>query len=295
MNNNWSQYVQTTDELYKSRSLRFTDDNKRLWLSAIGVKDGMNVLEIGCAGGIFCHRIKSYLPNTKVTGLDFDIGHIEYAKVKTDELGLDCEFVNGDATDMPFPDNTFDLCYSHTVIEHLPTDPFLKEQYRVLKPGGQITVLSVRSRLGVKDENWFIRSEEETALFEKAWNKAENFDKEHGIGSYELTEHDFPKVLEKSGFNDINVDFITIVDYAPDNASVSDETALAQINTHRLHVIASLEKALRIAPDGLYETEKRELLRLINARFDKRIEQYKSGEKIWDFSTSTVLAASGRK
>lgn len=295
MNNNWSQYIQTTEELYQSRSLRFHDGNKDLWLSAIGVTANMNVLEIGCAGGIFCHRIKTYLPNVTITGLDFDIGYIAWAKEKSAELNLDCVFINGDATAMPFTDNSFDLCYSYTVAEHIPTELFLNEQRRVLKKNGRISVMSVRSRLGVKDENWFIRDAEEIRLFEKVWEKAGDYDKEKGIGSYEMTEHDYPKAFEKAGFRNVNVEFITVVDYVPDNADVSDKTALLQINTHRLHVIASAEKALRIAPDSLTDDEKQMLLKLINERFDKRVEQYKNGEKLWDFSTSTVLIASGIK
>ena len=98
MNSDWSRYVQTSEELYRSRALRFHDGNRDLWLQALGVKDGMKVLELGCGGGIFCHRIKTYLPNTRVTGLDFDTGHIKYAKAKSVEFGLDCAFINGDAT-----------------------------------------------------------------------------------------------------------------------------------------------------------------------------------------------------
>ena len=59
MNNVWSQYVQTSDELYRSRELRFNDSNKDLWLKALQVENGQTVLEVGCAGGIFCHRIKA--------------------------------------------------------------------------------------------------------------------------------------------------------------------------------------------------------------------------------------------
>jgi len=53
----------------------------------------MKVLEIGCGGGIFCHRIKTYLPSCEVTGLDFDIAHIEYANEKSAALGIDCTFI----------------------------------------------------------------------------------------------------------------------------------------------------------------------------------------------------------
>lgn len=86
-----------------------------------------------------------------MTGLDRDAGHIAFAREKTRTLGLHCDFVNADATAMPFADRTFDVCFSHTVAEHVPHKPFFEEQFRVLKPGGRISVLSVRSRLGVKE------------------------------------------------------------------------------------------------------------------------------------------------
>lgn len=295
MNNNWSQYVQTTEELYRSRALRFTNENKELWLSAIGVKDGMSVLEVGCAGGLFCHRIKRHLPKSKVTGLDFDIGHIEYAKQKSAELGLDCGFVNGDATNLSFADNTFDLCYSHTVIEHIPTKPFLSEQFRVLKPGGRIAVLSVRTRLSVRNNNWYIVGEGEEVLSGKLWKKANEKQPIKDIAAYEMDEKDYPITLEKAGFRDVDVNFITVTEYAPDNASISKETALEQINCMRLHSLASMEKAVRLAPNALTAKEQSELRAMINKRYDDRIELYLSDKKQWDFSTATVLVASGRK
>jgi len=296
MNSNWSQFVQTTQELYQSRSMRFHDGNKALWLSAIGVQDGMDVLEVGCAGGSFCHRMKTYLPNIKITGLDFDTGHIAWAKEKSAALGLDCTFVNGDATAMPFGDSSFDLCYSYTVAEHIPTELFLSEQYRVLKPGGKIAVLSVRTRMGLTDESWMeARSPDEARLFDKAWRTAGSYDKEHGVGAHEMTEQGYPKALERAGFHDVNAEFLTVVYYAPDNAGVSREMAHAQINACRAHVLASAEKAFRIAPDALTDGEKQTLARLVNERFDKRIAQYGAGEKRWDISASTVLIASGIK
>jgi len=295
MNNMWSQFVQTTEELYLSREMRFNDSNAALWLKAICVKSGQNIIEVGCAGGVFCHKIKKYVPDVKITGLGLDTGYIEYAKAKTAELGLDCEFVNGDATAMPFADNTFDLCYSHTVVEHIPHKPFFSEQYRVLKPGGKIVVLSVRTRLGLKNIHEYDGSDEEKALLEKAWSKSGDFDKEHNIGAYEMDEHSYPKELERAGFHDVDVDFLTVVEYAPDNASVPDDIAIKQINSVRTGMLASVQKALNRAPDALTEHEKSRLIELINERFDKRIKQYSDGMKLWDFSTNTILVVSGKK
>ena len=292
MNVNWSKYIQTTEELYRSRDMRFNEQNKDIWLNAIGAKSGDNILEIGCAGGVFCHKLKQYVPNVSITGVDLDSAHIEYAKAKSKEIGV--QFINADATSLPFGDNLFDLCYSYTVSEHIPHEPFFKEQYRVLKNGGRIVVLSVRKNLGVKNIATDI-NETEQRLIEKAWSKAGENPFASNVGIYEMDEHDYPKQFEKYGFKDVNVNMFTIVDYAPDNYLVSDEMAVEQINIQRMHSICSVQKVLNINSDALSKCEYDTLIELINKRFDKRIDQYKRGEKLWDFSSSTVLAVSGVK
>ena len=292
MNVNWSKYIQTTEELYRSRDMRFNEQNKDIWLNAIGAKSGDNILEIGCAGGVFCHKLKQYVPNISITGVDLDSAHIEYAKAKSKETGV--QFINADATSLPFGDNLFDLCYSYTVSEHIPHKPFFKEQYRVLKNGGRIVVLSVRTKLGVKNIDANI-SETEQRLIEKAWSNAGEKPLVSNVGIYEMDEHDYPKQLEKYGFKDVNVNMFTIVDYAPDNYLVSDKMAVEQINIQRMHSICSVQKALNINSSALSKCEYDTLIDLINKRFDKRINQYKRGEKLWDFSSSTVLSVSGVK
>lgn len=97
MNTIWSDYIQSTVELYASRELRFREDNISTWLPPVRVKDGMRILEAGCAGGLLLHRIKTALPGVTAVGLDRDSGHIAFARNKTLELHLDCEFVEGDA------------------------------------------------------------------------------------------------------------------------------------------------------------------------------------------------------
>ena len=43
--------------------------------------------------------------------------------------------------ELPFPDNTFDVVYHNDVLEHVEKPfAFLKDQFRVLKPGGKIII-----------------------------------------------------------------------------------------------------------------------------------------------------------
>ena len=294
MNTYWSQYVQTSEELYRSRALRFHDGNKELWLRALGAKDNTDILEVGCGGGIFCHRLKQYLPNTRITGLDFDTGHIDYVRQKSAELGLDCTFVNGDAIGMPFQDNSFDLCFSHTVAEHLPIAPFLAEQKRVLRPGGRVAVLSVRTRYSMPEIIVGGENMKEKNLWKKVHAAQKKCPREN-IAKFELSESGYPKALEAAGFREVNVDFFNVTYYAPDNPSVPREMALEQIESERLGAKLCIEKSLRLKPKALTPEEHQRLLAMIDARHDARIAQYNRGEKQWDMTARMVLCATGVK
>lgn len=295
MDNHWSDFIQTTEELYISRAVRFHEGNKDVWLDKIGVAPGMDVLEIGCGGGLFCHRLKQFVPDIRITGVDFDENHISFAQQKAEELGLDCTFTAGDISQLPFENETFDLVYSHTVAEHIPPDVFYGEQKRVLKPGGRLTALMVRTRLNIKDSTMNEFGVEEEKLQEKLWSQVEDVTEQYEIGKYERDEHEFPKELERHGFHDIEVSLFSVIDYAPDNASVSEEEALRQIESHRVASLASVQKAFRLAPEALKEGEKNRLVELIHGRYDERIRDYRNGVRRWDFSTTSVLAVSGVK
>lgn len=294
MNTYWSQYVQKTEELYLSRSLKFHQGNIDKWIDAMQLRDGMKILEVGCAGGLLCHQLKERLSNADITGLDFDIGHIDYAKKKTKELRIQCDFVAGDATRMPFGDDTFDACYSHTVMNFCEPQKFVSEQYRVLKPDGKIVIMDVYNR-GAKTEEWIPTDDcEEKELFDKVWAAAS--DNPHSqIKRYENQTEKYFAYLKEQGFQKISIDAMAAVIYAPDCDNINDEMAQAQINDDRITELSSVEKACNMAPNALSETEHQTLIDLINQRYDKKILQYKNGDKSWEFRIATTVLISGTK
>jgi len=294
MNTYWSIYVQTPEELYRSRALRFHEGNKDLWLSAIGAQDNTDILEVGCGGGIFCHRIKQYLPGTRVTGMDRDTGHVEWATQKSAALGLDCVFVAGDALALPFQDNSFDLVFSHTVISFCEPNAFVAEQRRVLRPGGRIVILEGHGG-GINSEYWKPDdTSPEKELFDKVWAEAEKNELSQ-IKKYPNRPCDYPVYLAKAGFTGITVNVVATALYNPDSSDVSESMALEQINANRLSELCSVQKAWAMAPAALTGDEYARLVSLINERFDERIRKYKAGEKLWDFSAGLILGTSGVK
>jgi len=59
------------------------------------------------------------------------------------EKGIPFQFVNLEENKLPYKDNTFDVVYSKSVIEHMH-DPltYVSESFRVLRPGGVLLILT---------------------------------------------------------------------------------------------------------------------------------------------------------
>ena len=83
----------------------------------------------------------------QVTGIDLSeqmmgIGRLKVERLRVTGDGLPVEFVYGNAQKMPFADASFDAvtcAYGCRNFQNL--DEGLKEMYRVLRPGGQVTIL----------------------------------------------------------------------------------------------------------------------------------------------------------
>jgi SAM-dependent methyltransferase len=97
---------------------KVTDFVKRFDLSK------KRVLEVGAGSGLLQDLVQDY------TGLDISPSARRF---------FHKPFVEASATDMPFPDNSFDAVWSIWVLEHIPNpDRALREIRRVVKPGGVI-------------------------------------------------------------------------------------------------------------------------------------------------------------
>jgi ubiquinone/menaquinone biosynthesis C-methylase UbiE len=104
------------------------------------LRDGMKVLDLGCGpGGIACGIAKRVSPSGSVVGLDIDPQSLAAATTRAKELGLEnVEFVQANAEQLPFEDETFDVVFTSAFICHINhiKDKVITEVKRVLKKGG---------------------------------------------------------------------------------------------------------------------------------------------------------------
>ena len=116
----------------------------------IGLKPGQRILDMGCGGGR--HAFEAWRRGATVVALDYSESELkdvravvggmlaagEIAGSTTEAPGGVC---NGDALNLPFPDDAFDVVVCSEVLEHLwADDRAIAELFRVLKPGGRMAV-----------------------------------------------------------------------------------------------------------------------------------------------------------
>lgn len=101
---------------------------------------GKRVLEIGV--GLGADHQKFAEAGAELWGIDLTDQAIRHTRLRFELLGLNSTLETGDAEQLDFPDNEFDLVYSWGVIHHSPdTKKAATEIRRVLRPGGQYRVM----------------------------------------------------------------------------------------------------------------------------------------------------------
>ncbi len=97
------------------------------------------ILDAGCTVGHNTLPWARTFPEAAVTGIDVSPGVVRYAAARAASFGLPVRFMQMDATELEFPDASFDLVFSSMFLHELPLKDirsFFREAFRVLKPGG---------------------------------------------------------------------------------------------------------------------------------------------------------------
>lgn len=105
------------------------------------IKDESKILEVACGTGAVFERIVKSNPNGSNIGVDLSTDMLDKAREKVNKIPGNYKLQEGDALDLKFDDNTFDILMNNYMVDLMPEETFDKvaqEFYRVLKKDGTV-------------------------------------------------------------------------------------------------------------------------------------------------------------
>ena len=158
-------------------------------LNAINNIHFNKVLDLGCGTGVILKGISSINSDVELFGLDLSENMIAKA---TQRLGTTATLSVGDAENLPYADNTFDLVCCVESFHHYPNPKkALSEINRVLKNGGLFLFCDTWTRSPIRQIlNFFIR-----------------FSSDGDVHIY--SENEISKLLKVTGFEMVSWNLIT--------------------------------------------------------------------------------------
>jgi ubiquinone/menaquinone biosynthesis C-methylase UbiE len=118
-------------------------------LKLANIQIGQHILDVACGTGRATVGLAQEVgPTGSVDALDLSDAMLDQAHIKIKTSGVEdfVHFKQGNAKDLPYPDETFDLVYNGYMFDLIPLDgflPILKEMKRVLKPGGKLVLVNM--------------------------------------------------------------------------------------------------------------------------------------------------------
>jgi len=107
-------------------------------------QDGKIVLDYGCGPGNDIIGFSLFSKTSKLYGIDVSPTALEAARKRLDLHNKTAEFILVEEKDnrIPLPENSVDYIHSSGVLHHCQNiDAILDELYRILKPGGKMSVM----------------------------------------------------------------------------------------------------------------------------------------------------------
>ncbi len=282
MNNTWSENVQGIMTLYLSRKLRFDDVFSEQYKKSFDLNKNLDIkiLEIGCGPGALAESLHRWYPKAQITAIDRDSNFISFAKENISGI----EFSEGDATQLPFCDQSFDVTISNTVQEHIEPTAFWSEQRRVLKPGGVCLCLSARKGLHCAAP-CLEMTPEEREFWENCSQPNDELDK-YGVCRFPMSEAELPASMEQNGFFNVTTGY-AIIDLTPDAPKYSAQMAETMIEAMRQTNLEAIQ--------SIHSNQAEKAISAVNSKYDQRLRLYREGIKQWDTSVSVTMIIRGTK
>jgi demethylmenaquinone methyltransferase/2-methoxy-6-polyprenyl-1,4-benzoquinol methylase len=149
---------------------------RRFAVKRVGAKHGMHILDVCCGTGQLSMELSKVVGSEgNVTGIDFSQNMLEIAKnmLMQSSNPDNIRFVQGNAMELPFPDQFFDGVTVGWGLRNLPDlRQGIREMVRVVKPGCKVVSLDMaKPSFPVFKQVYWLYFERLVPLLGKIWAK----------------------------------------------------------------------------------------------------------------------------
>lgn len=116
-------------------------------LELLAIRDGEALLEVAVGTGVAFRDAIRKNPSGKNVGIDLTDAMLKRARTKASKTGIAHELLIADARALPFSDATFDRIMNSNMLGLIPESeiaPILSEIFRVLRPGGRASFVTMK-------------------------------------------------------------------------------------------------------------------------------------------------------
>lgn len=296
----WSEYFQNPSYLEVTRKFLINEELRPAILNYCGVTNQSSVLDVGCGTGFFSRFLANGNPTISITGLEYEKKFVEYACDDAENKKLNISFIQGDALNLPFEDESFDAVTSHTFLTSV-SDPqrALKEMIRVCKKGGTISSITAMSFIPSVIHGGYYRKECTWAkplneLNNKMWNM---YEKINPIKNYlnEITTAEIPHLFVQNGIQKISAFPIGKL-FSLSNALLSYEDRIAYLeqmiesDRQKLAVYMEMEEARK-----LFSKEEAEQYLLLMEEKRDYYKLHPDENEIWEWNGGSNVLIAGKR
>ena len=179
-----------------------------------------DVIELGCGTAYFGAWLKKHGAR-RVVGIDVAPAQLETARRMNEEFGLGLEFIEGNAEDVPLPDESFDIAVSEYGAS-IWCDPYrwIPEAARLLRPGGDLVFMrnSTLAMLCSPDQG---RVVERLARSQGGLGRIDWFDDGEHTTEWHLPAGELIRLLRSSGFEVLDLIDVFAGEHAIDHPHYS--------------------------------------------------------------------------
>lgn len=199
---------------------------------------GDDVLDLACGTGAVTREVAATgVALGSLTGADMSAGMLSVARERAREAGVAANWVEALAGELPFADNSFDLCYCQQALQFFPDRPAaLRDLLRVLREDGRVA-MCITTGLA---ENPLLMAQ--SGALERYVGEAAGAAVRAICGLPDRDE--IHALFESSGFKDVDVRRVSLTLEHPDGRAYAEG---AMSGMHTGDKLSALDEAAREA------------------------------------------------